>query len=146
MIWRVSRPLHPRAGFMLLEVLVALVVAALFLGLLARMLAGAWQGNRLPLERVTALNLARSIAGNLNASGRSVSDGEIGRFVYRTDSAPLVLEARPNNIAPAPDGTPTERPRADKRDSASLQRITITIRAPSGRELSFDTVKLDSSK
>lgn len=138
--------LHPRAGFMLLEVLVALVVAALFLGLLAQMLAGAWQGNRIPLERVIALNLARSLAGNLTASRRPLDDGQIGRFVYMTDSAPLVLEARPSNIAPAPDGAPTERPRADKTGSASLQRITITVRGPSGRELSFDTVKLDSSK
>ena len=137
-----------RAGFMLLEVLVALLVAALFLGVLARVLASAWQGNRQPMEQVSALSIARSVASESASDSEAfTSEGRIGRFAYATTVAPLAIEPRESLLAPAPGGLEAmEKRRAGNSGNTELQRMTIEVRAPSGRRLTFETIRLDKSK
>ncbi|WP_371425244.1 hypothetical protein [Tardiphaga sp.] len=133
---------------MLLDVLVALAVAALFIGVLAQVLASAWQGHKRPMERVAALNIARSIASQASSdNGRFRGDGQVGRFAYRTEIAPLVIEARESGLAPAPDRLEAmEKLRAADVGGARPQQMTIFVRGPSGRRLSFEAIRLDAPR
>jgi prepilin-type N-terminal cleavage/methylation domain-containing protein len=133
------------AGFTLIEVLVALMVAAMFFEALARGLAMAWHGTRGPAEIVCALAVARVVTVQAASDvGRgedaAVREGMVERFRYATTVGPFALVPRPSRLAPPPGN-----PRASRRrvvNDNDLQRITVVVAAPSGRRLRFDSVRL----
>ncbi len=150
-----------RRGFTLVEALVALVVAGLILPSLARAMGGAWSATRIPMDVVSAIVMARDVAegGGVPAEAR-----DRGFAAERTGGAATVL-ILPSRIAPAPRGTgkddatdlhPEATPSAIKLAapksldgpppgaalSVQLRRVSVSVRTPAGRRVSFDTVKL----
>ena len=127
---------------MLLEVLVALAVAALVLGALARILATGWDRSRVPMEQVSALGVALAVATESGQAGTVARDGHVGRFAYTATVVPLTIEQLPDRLAP-----PLERlDAADKRPAAGtqgvLQQISIVVRA-ANRSVTLETVRLE---
>ncbi|MCK9917158.1 hypothetical protein MXD81_49265 [Microbacteriaceae bacterium K1510] len=129
------------------EVLVALVVAALFLGTLARVFGNAWFDSRRPMEQVSALAVARMVAAEAQQSDRAVvtREGRIQLFDYVTTIMPLEPEVRISKLAPRPGGSPNEKP-PDNIGTSELQRIVVTVTAPSRRRLTFETIRLVTAK
>jgi type II secretory pathway component PulJ len=135
-----------RAGFMLLEVMVALVIAALFLGVLAQAFAGAWRNAQRPAEQMTAMSVARAIAGDVAYDkDRPVRDEQIEGFTYMTTISPLAIVLRESRLAPMPPGGAEAAPITRDENSVApvLQRVTIAVRAPSGRRLTLETIRLN---
>ena len=136
-----------RAGFTLLEVLVALVVAALFLEALAHALGASWWGARRPMEQVSALAIARAAAAEAGSRAPNL-EGRIKGFSYVTTIEPLTPEQRNAELAPLPprdDGTPVVT-RAGGAPSGRLNRIKVVVTAPSGRRLIFETLRFDTGR
>jgi prepilin-type N-terminal cleavage/methylation domain-containing protein len=136
------------AGFTLIEVLVAIVVAAMFLDVLARALGASWSASRRPMEQVSALAIARAVAANAGAPALP-PEGRIDRFDYETTVGSFAVEPRRSNLAPAPErsGAAAKPPAA--RESVAkgeLQRVTVTVTAPSGRRLVFETIRVDGGR
>ncbi len=151
-----------RRGFTLVEALVALVVAGLILPSLARAMGGAWSATRMPMDVVSAIVMARDVAegGAVPAEAR-----DRGYAAERTGGAATVL-VLPAKIAPAPRGTGKDADAADLHPDATpsairlavpkgldgpppgaalsvqLRRVSVSVRTPAGRRVTFDTVKL----
>ncbi|HEY0330274.1 MAG TPA: hypothetical protein VGC77_14395 [Rhodopseudomonas sp.] len=131
---------------MLLDVLVALSVAAVVLGVLSRILASSWDRSRVPMDQVSALGVALNVIAESAVPGSPIArDGRIGRFAYTTSIAPLTIEPLPGTLAP-----PIERPDAvDKRQPAAgpkgvLQQLSIVITAPANRRLAVESIRLET--
>ena len=155
-----------RAGFTLVEVLVALVVAGLFLGVLGRAFADAWGATRTPQETVSAMMIARAVAQG-DASGAFPQAGKINGYSFRRSTDPVEIETRPSSLAPAPaadsaavasapgmpvpvdtmpgvsDVGPANAGSAAVPGPRQLRRIAIVVTAPSGRRASLETIRLD---
>ena len=151
-----------RRGFTLVEALVALVVAGLILPSLARAMGGAWSATRIPIDVVSAIVMARDVAegGSVPAEAR-----DRGYAADRTGGAATVL-ILPSKIAPAPRGTGKDADSSDLHPDATpsaiklavpkslegpppgaapnvqLRRVSVSVRTPAGRRVTFDTVKL----
>jgi len=144
---RSSKAINERAGFTLLEVLIALAVAAVFLGTLSRVLAtGSWSESRRAIDQVSAVAVARVAATAVGADGRTViRNGRIGLFDVTMTVAPLLTEPRPLALAPAfPAPDAGKRPQ-EPGGGGYLQRIGVVVRSPSGRRLTFETIRLEGT-
>ena len=135
-----------RAGFTLLEVLVALVVAALFLEALTRALGASWWTARRPMEQVSALAIARAAVTEASRSSPSL-EGRIKGFAFVTTIEQLTPEQRSAALAPLPprddsSGMPVRTGTLLSR----LNRVRVVVTAPSGRRLIFETLKVDTSR
>lgn len=128
-----------RAGFTLLEVLVALAVAGLFLGVLARGFATAWGRQHIPVESIWVIALAREVAADVRDSGAAIS-GSVGAFSYTTRIAPLLIEPSTSSLPPAPPQDHRVPPQPSLQ--ARLQQITVRVIAPSGRRFDYQTIRL----
>lgn len=138
---------NSRAGFLLLEALVAIMIAAIALGVLARAIAGAWQDNRRPMERISALNVARQVASRLMLQSTAIAGhGRTGAFSYDTIVASIVIEPLDSLLAPLPPGVAAQVRQTKSSAIAELQRLSIDVRSTSGRRLTFETIRLDRSK
>uniref|UniRef100_Q07N88 Prepilin-type cleavage/methylation-like protein n=1 Tax=Rhodopseudomonas palustris (strain BisA53) TaxID=316055 RepID=Q07N88_RHOP5 len=136
-----------RAGFMLMEVLVALAVAAMLFTVVAHVFANAWSGSRVPMELVNALNLARHLASEADIGDRGVPrDGNAGRFTYTATKFPLSVTTRATRLAPAPGGVDNlDQLRRAIGEVPYLRRVTIIVRTPSGRSLTYESVVLEKA-
>jgi prepilin-type N-terminal cleavage/methylation domain-containing protein len=128
-----------RAGFTLLEVLVALAVAGLFLSVLARGFATAWGRQHIPVESIWAIALAREVAADVRDKGVAIS-GSAGGFNYTSRIEPLTIEPKTSSLPP----TPPQDHRASQRFplQARLQQITVRVIAPSGHRFNYQTIRL----
>ena len=128
-----------RAGFTLLEVLVALAVAGLFLSVLARGFVTAWSRQHVPVEAIWAISLAREVAADVRGSGEAIS-GSIGGFSYTTKIKALPIDAAPSSLPPQP---PRDRPpQPEPALHAGLQQITVRVTGPSGHRFDYQTIRL----
>jgi hypothetical protein len=136
-----------RAGFLLLEALVALAIAALVLAVLAQIISSARHASRRPMEQMSSLSVARIVANALSSSSLSLArEGQFGRFSYVARTAPVEISTRASRLAPAPSGIEN----SDKRSGAGPpgrvpQLLTVVVAAPSGRRLVFETIASDRS-
>jgi prepilin-type N-terminal cleavage/methylation domain-containing protein len=131
-----------KAGFTLPEVLVALIIATLFLSTLAQVLGNAWTASRRPMEQVSALAVARAVAEDAKKDARTLAPhGRIQRFDYVTTIVPFETETRISKLAPKVGGLQDAKQPNDGAANG-LQRISVTVTAPSGRRLTFETVRL----
>ena len=135
------------AGFTLIEVLVALVVAAVFLEVLTRAMAGSWTVSSRPMEQVAALAVAR-VAASARAHGRAEPAAAfMDPFRYETSVEPLIIERRPSKMAPAPESSnAADRSAAAQRGAPRglPQRVRVLVSGPSGRRLIFETITVDA--
>jgi hypothetical protein len=156
MLWKAS-DLSDQKGFMLVETLVALVVAGLFLSALSLALSDAWRATRVAGDVSQAIILARNAVLELPADalheaiapGFSLtrSSGTIDVIVESDDvaRAPSKTAGRP----PEPHATPASmqlgEPKAlmaaaNVRPHLDLQLISIVVRTPMGRRVRLDSI------
>ena len=150
-----------RAGFMLVETLVALVIAGLFLSVFARAMADSWRATRAPMDVVTAIVLARAAA--MEAPPDAFRQAERQGYRFQRLSRPLDVAVEPSGLAPAPaagDEPPPEphstpaamqlaEPAALVAASAKpklvLRAVSIVVATPLGRRIRFDSIKADNA-
>jgi len=135
------------AGFTLIEVLVALVVAAVFLEVLTRAMANSWTVSRRPMEQVAALAVARAAAVARAHNRAEPAAAFMDPFRYETSIEPLLIERRPANLPPAPENSNAADRSAAVQGSAPRalpQRIRVLVSGPSGRRLIFETITVDA--
>ena len=89
---------------MLVETLVALVVAGLCLSAFARALSDAWSSTRAPMDVVSAVVLARAAA--LDAPAEAFRQAERQGFRIERVTRPLSVTVEPSGLAPAPAAAP----------------------------------------
>ena len=136
-------------GFVLIEVLVAVAVAAVLLVALLRSFVGTWQGITTVREEAEAMIIARTLINSVTPRDNAVEinqQGSIGRYNWALEmkKMPVVVAA-----APAP-ATPTATPTADNTDAGdnpapfawTLYRVGVTVTAPNGRRTNLETSRL----
>ena len=137
-----ARIVRGRGGFMLVEVLVAVVVGGLFLGVLGRVLAGAWGASRTPMDVLSAVTLARA---QLQQDRRDAGSAGLPGYVVTRSSIGVEISARPSHLAPAPLSTAAAPAPPERGPAPALKHISIVVRTPSGRSVTFDTVRFDAA-
>lgn len=153
-----------RAGFGLLEAIVALAVAGVTLAVFARAFAGAWGATKVPMDVVSATLLAQSAA--LGAPPASFEAARKRGFSVERENGTVEIERRPASVAPAPAGTgqgaaapdPKATPSAmqlaepeqlaksvDRKANVTLRRVSVMVGTPLGRRVRFETIRLDDA-
>ena len=138
------------AGFSLVEVLVALAVAAMMTGILVKFVAGtrsnsARVGEALDMATMAETLLARTLSNHALQPGRTT--GRTGPFRWRIEVQPTPFTAVARKMH-TPAGAGTTKPEPDKSSRESIAtpwvayRIAVAIEAPSGRKHVADTVKI----
>ena len=131
------------SGFVLLETLVALALAALLLTILSRSLLGSWSGTAHAREDLQAMMLARSVldgAWPRTALAPGVRTGDSGGYVWRAETA--LASTRASEVAPglAKDRQVDSAPAVGRQ--WPLYRIIVTVTAPSGRRVLLEAFRL----
>jgi prepilin-type N-terminal cleavage/methylation domain-containing protein len=126
-------------GFALVEVLVAVAVAAVLMGVLIRSFATTWSGIAAVREDAESMLLARSLLEHDPALRRlapGVKVGTIGRYSWTVTTA----QAKPAATAQG-NADNGEQPAP----AWALYRITVVLNAPSGRSTTLETFQLAQS-
>ena len=155
-----------RAGFSLVEVLVALVLAGFLVFAVSRALSVAWRSARAPGAMVAAASIGAALLEGLRAQPEARIVPGPGRhlgFDYEIAAEPVTAEllASPVPRAPAestgegqrrpggngPGGAAGGEEGRDK-DAKPPQpyRVVVVVTAPSGRSVRLETVKLVSAR
>jgi prepilin-type N-terminal cleavage/methylation domain-containing protein len=119
-------------GFVLIEVLVAVGVAAVLLVALLRAFVSTWFGISTVREEAEAMLIARTLIASVTPrenAGELSQQGSIGRYNW-------ALEVKKAPMAPAA-GADSETPFA-----WTLYRAGVVVTAPSGRRTSLETSRL----
>lgn len=119
-------------GFVLIEVLVAVAVAAVLLVTLLRAFVSTWFGISTVREEAEAMLIARTLITAVTPrenAGELSQQGSIGRYNW-------ALEVRKTATAPVA-GADSETPFA-----WTLYRAGVVVTAPSGRRTSLETSRL----
>jgi prepilin-type N-terminal cleavage/methylation domain-containing protein len=134
---RPSEPDRPaERGFALIEVLVAVAVAAVIMGVLIRSFSATWGGIVAVREEAEAMLLARSLLQHDPAQRRLVPGikvGSIGRYAWTVTTAKAPVIAPVKNADDS--GEQPARP-------WMLYRVTVVMSAPSGRRTTLETFQL----
>lgn len=163
MSFRPAAPDDPRAGFTLLEVLVASSVAVVLLVALLRAFGGIWDLNTRVREEAEAMIIARAVleaAGTRGGLSVRAQEGRAGtyRWGVTIEEAPIGVPPPLPEVAAArlrlAATTAADDDDDDDEDSSGnagaakdaqqwqLYRIRIAVVAPSGRRTLLDSVKL----
>ncbi len=127
---------------MLLEVLVSLSLALLFLTVLSRGFGMAWGRSRLPAETTWALAQGRRIAEDMrNNKTSDVQEPE--HFRTRTTLEALDIRPLESALPPAPRGAALQKPSPDSMPQGALKIVAVRVTGPSGRSYDYETIKLD---
>jgi prepilin-type N-terminal cleavage/methylation domain-containing protein len=119
-------------GFVLIEVLVAVGVAAVLLVALLRAFVSTWFGISTVREEAEAMLIARTLIASVTPrenAGELSQQGSIGRYNW-------VLEVKKAPMVPAAGGD-SETPFA-----WTLYRAGVVVTAPNGRRTSLETSRL----
>ncbi len=117
------------AGFTLIEVLVALAVAAASLAAIGSLVATTARGNRSIEQHVALAEIARAIEASFSGQEQLLVGGQVGEIAgyrWRVDVMPFLSF----------DGSIADRARW------LPQHVVVTVTAPSGAVLRIDTVRL----
>lgn len=147
----------PRAGFTLLEVLVAGAVAVVLLVALLRAFGGIWSLNTRVREEAEAMVLARAVleaAGTRGGLSVRSQQGRAGNYEWgvNIEEAPVsappplpeVVAARLRLQGTADDDDDDDDDEEKPADAGQWQlyRIRVAVVAPSGRRTFLESVKL----
>lgn len=124
-------------GFVLIEVLVAVAVAAVLLTALLRAFVTTWQGVNTVREEAEAMLIARSLIGAVTPRDNTAEvsqQGNIGRYAWAvevkqtvTAPPPALADTEPGNVVPNP---------------WTLYRVAVVVTAPNGRRTTLATNRL----
>jgi general secretion pathway protein I len=118
---------HGTAGFTIIEVLVALAVAAVLLAAIGSLIASSVRGARMLEQHVALVETARAIEAGLpkrDELAPGTLSGELAGHRWRVEVAPT--------IDAGPDSATAWLPQA----------VVITVRSPAGSVLQLNTVRL----
>lgn len=118
-----------RAGFTLIEVLVALVVIAVMLTAIGSLMAANVRGRQSVEQHFGLVETAQAVTTALpdrNALGPGTVSGDLAGYTWRIDVSPFVDDSVDPRLA-----TPWVP-----------QRVLITVKAPTGQVLRINTVRL----
>jgi general secretion pathway protein I len=121
------KPQRARAGFTIIEVLVALAIVTASLGAIGSVIATTMRTSRSLEQRVALLQTARAVETGLPRRGqlaREHVDGEIDGHRWRIDTSPFTVDGPARDAAWVP------------------QRLVIRVQSPSGAVLELNTVRL----
>ncbi len=128
---------------MLIEVLVALGLALLFLVVLTRGFETAWSRARVPAETAWALALAKEVAAQFR-DGTSSDAGTAGDFQYATELDTITIEKLDSTLPHAPPAITAQGDDSSQKPlQGDLKAITINVTGPSGRVYEYESIKLD---
>lgn len=161
------------AGFTLVETLIALAVAAIFLSVIVPGFSNVWTTLGITGDTTRSMAIARNLASRWRDGARELdASGEVQGFAYRFVTAPLTLQQKDANLPPAPppqsgttgagapgqgaaaqqnqasgsSGPPTPGGSAAAPLKGKLLRFAILVTAPSGRTLRYETAKFEIEK
>jgi prepilin-type N-terminal cleavage/methylation domain-containing protein len=149
-----------RAGFTLVETLVALVVAGLVLTAIAQVLSQAWTATRTPMDVTSAILLARAAA--FDAPPDAFRRAERQGFRIARSSRALEISVLPSGLAPAvttaaqapePHATPAAMQLAEpaaliaasQKPRLVLRAISLVVATPLGRRVRLDTIRAENA-
>jgi len=134
-----------RAGYVLVEVLVATAVAALIFTALIRSFATTWSNSGRVREEAEAVFVGRAVLQAVGARTMlrmGSQDGTSGPYAWSVSitepPAPIMPDA---GKKPAGDNSDDDDDDGDT-NRWTLYRITIAVTAPSGRKTTLDTFRL----
>jgi prepilin-type N-terminal cleavage/methylation domain-containing protein len=122
-------------GFVLIEVLVAVAVAAVLLTALLRAFVTTWQGINTVREEAEAMLIARSLVSAVAPRENTVEAsqrGNIGRYAWALEVRKALAVVAPADAESGPQAT----------NPWTLYRIAVVITAPNGRRTSLETNRL----
>jgi prepilin-type N-terminal cleavage/methylation domain-containing protein len=129
---RLDRIRNSRAGFALIEVLVAVAVAALIMAALMRAFSDVWGGVTAVRENAEAMLLAQTVLAGVSRSAIAEGEREGGAGRYRR-----VMTTTQPPSAPRPPAEEGQPPPIGK-----LYRIVVVVLAPNGRRTSLETYRI----
>lgn len=141
-------------GFVLLEVLVAVGVAAIIMTALLRSFTSTWAGINAVREDAESMLLARALLadGSSTKIAAGSQNGTVGRYAWNMTA--VVVPVAPPPPSPSQQqqqqqqpGQPQQPQQANGDDQQQpnpfgLYRITLVITAPSGRSSSLETYRI----
>jgi prepilin-type N-terminal cleavage/methylation domain-containing protein len=124
-----------KAGFALIEVLVAVGIAAVLMAVLIRAFVNTWTGVAVVREEAEGTLLARSLLDEALLRGQlspGSQDGTLGRYAWTmaTSAQTVTAPAGGNNDD---NTTPS---------TSTLFHVVVTLRGPSGRSTRLDAFKI----
>ena len=120
-------------GFVLIEVLVAVAVAAVLLVALSRAFVSTWMGISTVREEAETMLIARALIGTATPRENTTElsqQGDIGRYKW-------ALEVKKAPVPAPAAGAESETP-----FRWTLYRAGVVVTAPSGRRTSLETSRL----
>ncbi len=154
---------RPRAtrGFVLLEVLVAVGVAAIVMAALLRSFTSTWAGINTVREEAESMLLARALLSDGASTAKIVAgtqNGTIGRYAWALTAVPVPIAAPPppqqqqqpqqaQQQQPQSSSRPPQPQEGDGQDQPQpkpfgLYRVDLVITTPSGRSRSLETFRI----
>lgn len=135
-------------GFVLIEVLVAVGVAAILMAALLRSFTATWAGINAVREEAETLLLARTLLADGASSGKLVAgsqNGLLGRYAWRLTAvpAPVAATVQPAAATVQPDNAGDEQKQPNP---WTLYRVSLSITTPSGRSKSLETFRIGPAK
>jgi Tfp pilus assembly protein PilV len=126
------------AGFILIEVLVAVAVAAVLLTALLRAFVTTWAGINTVREEAETMLIARSLVEAVAPRDNTAEvsqQGNMGRYTWAVE-----VKKAPVTPAPAAGSDP------DNAIPWTLYRIAVVVTAPNGRRTSLETNRLSRAQ
>ena len=124
-----------KAGFALLEVLVAVGISAVLMAVLIRAFVNTWSGISIVREEAEGTLLARSMLDETLMRGQlspGSQDGTLGRYAW-------TIATSAQNVT-APPGANDEGKNTP--GTSTLFHVVVTLRGPSGRSNRLDAFKI----
>ena len=130
---------HSNRGFVLIEVLVALGVAAILLVVLLRAFVTTWYGISTVREEAEAMLIARTLVSAVTPrdnTGELAQQGSIGRYAW-------ALEVKRERLAQPLANLGNEN---ENNFPWALYRVAVVVTAPNGRRTSLETSRLSKAQ
>jgi type II secretory pathway component PulJ len=134
------------AGYLLIEVLVAVAVSTILLVMLTRSFSTSWRNQVHEREEVEAIVVANGLMERLSPRSSlraGAHEGQSGRYAWRATVGQSSLSDA--DLARNTDGTPLAGLTTRPGSHWALYRIIVEVRAPSGRRTVVETLRLGAT-
>ncbi len=135
------------AGFVLIEVLVAVGVAAALMAVLIRSFSQTWSGINYVREEAEGTLLARSMMAEATQRSRLVpgtQEGTAGRYAWKltTDLVPVPVIAGASQKKQQAGSPDEQQPQSDNQSTNVLYHVVLVLVGPSGRSNRLDSFEI----